>query len=84
MARPQTAAPKQPQVGFHLPNYVLIQLRTLAVRKNCSMRHLVLTALQSLGLHVEQIDLIADSRKTRQAGTRTNYARKASGKNCRT
>lgn len=84
MARSQTNDPKQPQVGFSIPNYILIQLRALAVRRNCSLRYLVITALQSLGIHVDPADLVEDKRQSRIKGTRTNYARKASGKNHRT
>ena len=67
-----------------MPNYILIQLRALAVRQNCSLRYLVLTALQTIGVHVAPEDLIGDKRQARPKGTRTNYARKASGKNERT
>lgn len=75
MARPQTPKPRAPQFGIHIPNYVLIQLRALAVRKQCSLRHLVLKALPSLGIHVEPCDLKPDSRKARPTGTRTHYAK---------
>lgn len=67
-----------------MPNYILIQLRAIAIRQDCSLRHLVLTALQSIGIHVDPSDLVADKRQARPEGTRTNYARKASGKNERT
>ncbi|MEQ1717572.1 MAG: hypothetical protein ABL907_16610 [Hyphomicrobium sp.] len=78
MARPQTPSPKAPQFGIAIPNYVLIQLRALAVREQCSLRHLVLAALPSLGIHVEQADLQFDKRKIRPKGTRTHYAKKLS------
>ena len=84
MARPQTATPKGPQAGFGMPLYILIQLRALAIRQGCSLRFLMLKAVQSIGVHVEPADLVADKRQARPRGTRTNYARKASGKNERT
>lgn len=76
MARPQTPNPRAPQFGIAIPSYVLIQLRALAVRKDCSLRHLVLQALPSIGIHVEPEDLIEDKRKARPKGTRTHYAKK--------
>jgi len=80
MARPQTPNPKQPQFGIAIPNYVLIQLRAMAVREGCSLRHLVLKALPSLGIHVESSDLMPDKRKGRPKGTRAHYAMKKSSK----
>lgn len=74
MARPQTPNPRDPQFGIHIPNYVLIQLRALAVRKGCSLRHLVLTALPSIGIYVAPEDLMEDCRTTRPKGTRKHYA----------
>ena len=76
MGRQPTPKPKAPQFGIAIPNYVLIQLRALAVREGCSLRHLVLKALPSLGIHVDVADLELDSRKARPKGTRTHYARK--------
>ena len=84
MARSQTPKPQGPQVGFGMPTYILIQLRALAVRQKCSLRYLVLKGMQAIGVHVEPADLVADKRQARPKGTRTNYARKASGKNQRT
>jgi hypothetical protein len=55
-----------------MPNYVLIQLRALAARQGCSLRSLILRAVQSLGVHVEAHDLSADKRCGRKA--RTHYA----------
>ena len=80
MARPQTPTPKAPQFGIAIPNYVLIQLRAMAVREQCSLRHLVLKALPSLGIHVDPADLQFDKRKSRPKGTRTHYAQKPSSK----
>ena len=77
MPRPQTPKPKAPQFGIAVPNYVLIQLRALAVRENCTLRCIVLRALPSLGIHVKSEDLARDRRTLRPKGTRTNYARKA-------
>jgi hypothetical protein len=77
MPRPQTPKPKAPQFGIAVPNYVLIQLRALAVRENCSLRCIVLRALPSLGIHVKPEDIATDRRKTRPKSTRTHYARKA-------
>lgn len=81
LARP---AGRGPQAAFALPLYVMIQLRALAIRQRCTLRFLVLRALQAYGLDVEPADLIADKRQSRTRGTRTNYARKASGKDHRT
>lgn len=78
MARPQTPNPKTPQIGIAIPHYVLIQLRAMAVRDQCSLRHLLLKALPSLGIHVDPEDLQPDERKGRPKGTRTHYARSAS------
>lgn len=76
MARPQTPHPKAPQFGIALPHYVLIQLRALAVREGCSLRHLVLKALPSLGIHVVDADLVPDRRSARVKGTRSHYAKR--------
>jgi hypothetical protein len=76
MARPQTPNPRAPQFGIAIPNYVLIQLRAMAVREQCSLRHLVLKALPALGIHVDPLDLQLDERKGRPKGTRTHYATK--------
>ena len=84
MARPQTPTPQAPQFGIAVPHYVLVQLRALAIRQRCSLRHLVLTALPSIGIHVDPNDMVDDRRKKRPSGSRTNYARKASGKDHRT
>ncbi len=80
MARPQTPNPKAPQFGIPVPNYVLIQLRAMAVREHCSLRCLVLRALPSLGIHVKDEDIAADRRKLRVKGTRANYAQRATRK----
>lgn len=77
MARPQTPNPRAPQFGIAIPNYVLIQLRAMAVRENCSLRHLVLKALPSIGIHVDAADLVSDARTRRPKGTRTHYAKAA-------
>ena len=71
MARPQTNTPKIPRFGIAIPNYVLTQLRALAVREHCSLRCIVLRALPSLGIHVKPEDIAADRRKQRPKGTRT-------------
>lgn len=74
MGRHQKIHPNQPQVGFALPYYVLIQMRALAVRERCSMRALVLKALPSIGIHVDPVDLVDDGRTLRPKGKRTHYA----------
>ena len=77
MSKPPRKTVTPPQFGVVIPNYVLIQLRALAVREHCSLRCLILKALPSIGIHVEPDDIVGDRRQKRPKGTRTNYARKA-------
>jgi len=71
LARPEG---RGPQAGFALPLYVMIQLRALAIRQGCTLRYLILTAVQAIGVRVEQVDLVADKRQRRPKGTRAHYA----------
>ena len=72
--RPARPNGRGPQAAFTVPHYVMIQLRALAIRQGCSLRYLMLTAMQAIGVYIDPADLVVDKRKRRPKGSRAHYA----------
>jgi hypothetical protein len=52
-------------MNLELPDYVMQQLKELALREECSVRHLIMRSLAGQGIRVREADLIADGRRLR-------------------
>lgn len=68
------AAPLAPQptprsrirsMNLELPDYVMRSLKEMALRDDCSVRHIIMRALAKEGIRVEPADMIADGRRLR-------------------
>jgi hypothetical protein len=55
-------------MNLELPDYVMKQLKTQALREDCSVRHLIMRSLQAQGISIRPPDMVADGRRNRGKG----------------
>ena len=68
-AAPQTPAPtprsRVRSMNLELPDYVMRALKEMALRDDCSVRHVIMRALAREGILIQPADMIADGRRLR-------------------
>lgn len=67
-------APRTPQptprtriksMNLELPDYVMRALKEMALRDDCSVRHIIMRSLAKEGIPIQPADMIADGRRLR-------------------
>lgn len=53
------------RVTLNLPDYVAKQLHSRAVEARCTVRHIIMTALQKDGIEIRDADMVSDGRRLR-------------------
>jgi hypothetical protein len=60
-----TPRPRIKSMNLELPDYVMRALKEMALRDDCSVRHIIMRSLAREGIPVQPADMIADGRRLR-------------------